>query len=263
MTFLQSLILAIVEGLTEYLPISSTGHLILSSWTMGINQDPFVKDYTVMVQFGAIFAVVILYWRRFILNTKLYPQVVIGVIPAVVIGLALKKRIDVLLGNVWVVAIALLVGGVLLILTDKWVLTKNAVHPSLEKLPKPSAFKIGLFQCLAFIPGVSRSAASIWGGIHQGLTLEAATEFSFFLAVPTLTGATLLKLLKVWPTLDHDQIQAIVYGNIISFFIGALAIKAFVGLVKNYGLRYFGYYRVILGLIVIAVLLSGHDVQVL
>lgn len=263
MTFLQSIILAVIEGLTEYLPVSSTGHLILGSWLMGINQDPFVKDYTVMVQFGAILAVLVLYWRRFVLNVKIYPQVLIGVLPAILTGLALKKHIDLILGNVWVVAIALLIGGILLIFTDKWVLKKNAIHPSIENLPKPSALKIGLFQCLAFIPGVSRSAASIWGGIHQGLTLESATLFSFFLAVPTLTGATALKLVKVWPTLDQMQLQAILYGNIVSFIVGALAIKAFVGLVSRYGLRYFGYYRVVLSLIVIAMLLSGGEIHLL
>ncbi len=263
MSLIQALLLAVVEGLTEYLPISSTGHLILSSWVMGINQDSFVKDYTVMVQFGAILAVVVLYWRRLVLNRKIYPHVIIGVLPAVVIGLLVKKHIDVLLGNVWVVAIALLIGGVLLILTDHWVLKKNAVHPRLEELPKSSAFKIGVFQCLAFIPGVSRSAASIWGGIHQGLTLKTATEFSFFLAVPTLAGATLLKLVKVWPTLNPAQIEAILYGNIVSFIVGAVSIKLFVGLVSRYGLKYFGYYRVALALIVIAMLLSGNEIQVL
>lgn len=263
MTLLQSLILAVVEGLTEYLPISSTGHLILTSWVMGINQDPFVKDFTVMVQFGAILSVVVLYWRRLVLNVKIYPAVIVGVIPAIVIGLGVKKHIDVLLGNVWVVAFALLIGGVLLIFTDKWVLSRKSIHPDLENLPNSSAFKIGIFQCLAFIPGVSRSAASIWGGIHQGLSLQTATEYSFFLAVPTLTGATLLKLVKVWPTLDQAQVQSIIWGNVASFVVGALAIKIFVGLVSRYGLKYFGYYRVALGLVVLAMLFMGVDVTVL
>lgn len=263
MSFIQALLLAVVEGLTEYLPISSTGHLILSSWVMGINQDPFVKDYTVMVQFGAILAVVFLYWRRLVLNFKIYPKVLIGFVPAAFIGLAVKKHVDVLLGNVWVVAFALLIGGILLILTDHWVLKKRALHPSIESLPNISALKVGIFQTMAFIPGVSRAAATIWGGLHQGLSLQAATEFSFFLAVPTLAGASFLKLLKVWPTLNSGEVEAILYGNVVSFVVGALAIKVFVGLVGRYGLKYFGYYRVALGIIVLIVLSMGKDIQFL
>ncbi len=263
MTLLQSLILAVVEGLTEYLPVSSTGHLILTSWMMGINQDPFVKDFTVMVQFGAILAVVLLYWRRFLLNFKIYPQVAVGVLPAIAIGLAVKKYIDVVLGNVWIVAIALLVGGVLLILTDAWVARKKTAGLKIEELPVPSALKIGFFQTMAFIPGVSRSAASIWGGLHQGLNLKTATEFSFFLAVPTLAGASLLKLLKAWPELTREHIEVLLYGNLVSFVVGALAIKGFVGVVERHGLKFFGYYRVVLGLLVIGVLVFGGEVHVL
>lgn len=259
----QSLLLAVVEGLTEYLPVSSTGHLILTSWVMGINQDPFVKDYTVMVQFGAILAVLWLYWRRFLLNFKIYPQVMMGFLPAAVIGLLVKDYIDVVLGNVWIVGIALLVGGVLLILTDKWVERKKSSGSSIEDLPKISALKIGVFQTMAFIPGVSRSAASIWGGLHQGLNLKTATEFSFFLAVPTLTGASLLKLMKVWPELNAQHIEALLYGNLVSFVVGALAIKGFVGVVERYGLKYFGYYRVILGLLVLGVLSFGGEIHFL
>lgn len=249
--------------MTEYLPVSSTGHLILTSWTMGLNQEAFVKDYTVMVQFGAILAVLLLYWRRFLLNFKIYPQVVVGFLPAAVLGLAVKKYIDVVLGNVWIVAIALLVGGVLLILTDKWVERKKTSGMKIEELPKASALKIGIFQTLAFIPGVSRAAASIWGGLHQGLNLKTATEFSFFLAVPTLTGASLLKLMKAWPDLTPAHVEVLLYGNLVSFVVGALAIKGFVGIVERHGLKYFGYYRVALGLVVLAVLCAGSDIQFL
>lgn len=263
MTLTQALILAIVEGLTEYLPISSTGHLILASWAMGIHQDPFVKDYTVMVQFGAIVAVLLLYWRRFLLNFRIYPQVAIAFLPAAVLGLAVKKHIDLVLGNVWIVGIALLIGGILLILTDKWVQTKKSTVGSLEELPKISAFKVGLFQTMAFIPGVSRAAATIWGGLHQGLNLKTATEFSFFLAVPTLAGASFLKLIKIWPELNSSHVESLIYGNLLSFIVGALAIKGFVGMVERYGLKGFGYYRVVLGLIVLGLLSFGREIQFL
>ena len=261
MSLIQAILLAVVEGLTEYLPVSSTGHLILASWTMGINQDPFVKDYTVMVQFGAILAVLLLYWRRFLLNFKIYPQVAIAFLPAAAIGLAVKKHIDLLLGNVWLVGITLTVGGVLLILTDRWVEKRKASGLKIEELPKLSALKIGIFQTLAFVPGVSRAAASIWGGLHQGLSLKTATEFSFFLAVPTLAGASFLKLIKIWPTIHPQYIEALVYGNIVSFVVGGLAIKGFVGVVEHYGLKYFGYYRVAVGLTVLGSLILDGDIQ--
>jgi undecaprenyl-diphosphatase len=263
MSLIQSIILAVVEGLTEYLPVSSTGHLILTSWAMGINQEPFVKDFTVMVQFGAILAVLLLYWRRFLLNLPIYPKVFVAFLPAAAIGLAVKKHIDVLLGNVWVVGVALLVGGVLLILTDRWMERKKSSTLTIEDMPNLSALKIGFFQTMAFIPGVSRSAASIWGGLYEGLSMKTATEFSFFLAVPTLSGATLLKLIKAWPLLTAPHIELLVYGNIVSFIVGALAIRGFVGVVERYGLKFFGYYRVVLGLLVLGILCAGGSLDVL
>lgn len=262
MTFIQSLLLAFVEGVTEYLPVSSTGHLILASWTMGIHQMEFVKDYTVMVQFGAILAVVALYWRRFLLNVRIYPQVFIAFLPAAVLGLAVKKRIDIVLGNVWIVGVALLVGGVLLVMTDHWVRHVKVRVRKTEDLPLSSAVKIGLFQTLAFIPGVSRAAASIWGGLFQGMDLKTATEFSFFLAVPTLTGASTLKLMKAWSALNADQIEMILWGNVVSFAVGALAIKYFVALIGRYGMRFFGYYRIGLGIVVLVLLSLGVDIRV-
>jgi undecaprenyl-diphosphatase len=263
MTFVQSLILALVEGITEYLPVSSTGHIILTSWVMGINQNEFVKDYTVMVQFGAILSVVVLYWRRFLLNRRIYPQVCVAFLPAAVLGLAVKRKIDVLLGNVWIVGASLLIGGVLLVLTDHWIRRLKARVRNVENLPVTAAAKIGLFQTLAFIPGVSRAAASIWGGLFEGMDLKTATEFSFFLAVPTLSGASLLKLMKVWSTLNVDQIQMILWGNAVSFLVGALAIKYFIALVSRYGMRFFGYYRIVLGLMVLTLLITGVEMHVL
>jgi undecaprenyl-diphosphatase len=262
MDMMQAFWLAVVEGLTEYIPVSSTGHIILTSWMMGINQDEFVKDYTVMVQFGAILAVLFVFWRRFILNFKIYPQIAVAVAPAIVIGLLVKKKIDLVLGNVWIVAASLLVGGIALVLTDGWIRRRPASVPAIEKLSWPAAFKVGVFQCLAFIPGISRSAASIWGGVYQGLSLELATEFSFFLAVPTLTGATLLKLLKVWPTLTGDKVGMLLMGNAVSFIVGVMAIRFFVHILSRHGLKFFGYYRIALGLLVLAVLFMGHELSV-
>lgn len=257
MTYAHAILLAIVEGLTEYLPVSSTGHIILASWLLGINDQSFVKDYTVMVQFGAILSVVILYWRRLVLNVRLYPKVLCAFLPAAVIGLALKKHIEALLGSIDVVAWSLLIGGILLVLTDHWVRRlKHSVH-SLEALPLPKAVQIGVFQCLAMIPGTSRSAATIWGGLFAGFTLPLATEFSFFLGVPTLAGAGALELRKVWPNLSADQINILVLGNLISFVVGALAVKTFITLISRYGLRYFGYYRILVGAVVLALLKTG------
>ena len=263
MNFAQAMIIAVVEGLTEYLPVSSTGHIIITSWLMGINQDAFVKDYTVMVQFGAILAVLVLFWRRFILNFKIYPAVFIAFLPAAIIGLAVKKHIDAVLGNVWIVATALLLGGIALVLTDHW-LKKHRVRVSnIEGLPQLSALKIGFFQCLAFVPGMSRSASTIWGGLSQGLSLVAATEFSFFLAVPTLTGATFLKAIKVAPTITPDQWNVLLWGNVVSFVVGLAAIRFFVHLITRVGLKYFGYYRIILGAVVMVVLSMGHEIEFL
>jgi undecaprenyl-diphosphatase len=262
MTSAQSIILAVVEGLTEYLPVSSTGHIILASWFLGINQEPFVKDYTVMVQFGAIFAVVVLYWKRFILNFRLYPKVIVAVMPAAVIGLALRKHIEHLLGNVAVVGTTLLVGGVLLVLTDHWVRRLKVRVKSVDELPLPAALKIGIFQCMALVPGTSRSAATIWGGLFEGLSLPLATEFSFFLAVPTLTGAGLLEFRKVWPSLTGDQMQWLLWGNLISFVVGGLTIRFFMHLVSRFGLRHFGYYRIAAGAAVLILLALGMDIRV-
>ncbi len=259
MTLWQAFILAVVEGLTEYLPISSTGHIILTSWMMGIHQDEFVKDYTVMVQFGAILAVLALYWKKFVLNFRLYPVVLVGFLPAAVVGLSVKKHIDLVLDNVVVVGAALFIGGILLVFTDEWVRKiKPKIHKP-EAITPRVAFKVGLFQLLAFIPGVSRAAASIWGGLHQRMSLVTATEFSFFLAAPTLAGASFIKLLKVWPTLNGEQIQLLVIGNMVSFVVGAASIFYFVRLIERYGLKYFGYYRMLVGAAVLGAALLGEN----
>lgn len=261
MTTANAIILAVVEGLTEYLPVSSTGHIILTSWYLGINQESFVKDYTVMVQFGAILAVLVLYWRRFLLNFRVYPKVFVAFLPAAVLGLSVKNHIDKLIGNVTMVGVALLVGGVLLILTDHWIKTLKVRVLRTEDMDLKSALKVGLFQCLALIPGTSRSAATIWGGLYTGMSLPLATEFSFFLAVPTLMGAGAIKLLKVWPTLSPTEIEWLFWGNLVSFIVGAITIRFFVQMVSQVGLRYFGYYRIAAGILVLTLVFFGVDIH--
>lgn len=259
----QAIILSVVEGLTEYLPISSTGHLIITSWLMGIHQEPFTKDFTVMVQFGAILAVVAVYWRRLLSDFNLYGKLFVAFLPAGVIGLLVKNKIDLVLGSVWVVAIALIVGGVALLFTKALFKNRPQTLKDFDSLSYRHALILGAFQCLAFVPGMSRAASTIWGGLFVGLNLNMATQFSFLLALPTLSGATFIKALKVAPTLTQEQFSLLILGNIISFIVGYLAIRTFMSWVKSKGLESFGVYRIALGLVVTAVLILGHDLSML
>jgi undecaprenyl-diphosphatase len=256
----QAIILAVVEGLTEYLPISSTGHLILTSAWMGISHDAFTKDFLIMVQFGAILAVVFEYFKVFIKSVKIYPVLVAGFLPAGIIGLAVKNKIDALLDSVWTVAIALILGGILLVFTDRIFDEAKARVKSVDKIDWKMALKIGFVQCLAFVPGVSRAAATIWGGLSQKLDRRTATEFSFLLAFPTLSGATLLKAVKAVHRIDGSQWQLLFLGNVISFAIGLITIRYFIKYVTRHGLKGFGYYRIGLGLVVAAILLMNFEI---
>ena len=267
----QAIILAIVEGLTEYLPISSTGHIIIASSVMGIAENQFTKDFTVIVQFGAILSVLVLYWRRFVQTWELYLKLLAGFVPVAVIGFALKSRIDVLLDNVVVVAIALIVGGIVLIFIDGWFAKqeeslKSEGKGGIETLTMGQSALIGLIQCLALIPGVSRSAASIIGGLGVKLNRQAAAEFSFLLAVPTLTAASCYKVLKILKSdqpITGDQISAIISGNVVSFIVGMITIKAFVGFLTRRGFLAFGIYRILVGAILLALIASGHKLTLL
>jgi len=256
MSWIQALVLAIVEGVTEYLPISSTGHLILAAAIMGLNEDPFVKSFNIIVQFGAILSVVVLYWRRLIAPVSFYLKIAVGFLPAAVIGLLVKDKVDSVLGSVNVVATALLLGGVALIAFDKR-FGKQTGGKTISEMSYQDALLIGLCQCLAFIPGVSRSAASILGGLGFGLSRKEAAEFSFFLAVPTLAGATLIKSLKLVPTITSDQIGILIFGNIISFVVGCLAIKTFIEFLAKRGFFAFGVYRIVVGTIIFGMLMAG------
>jgi len=263
MNFIQSIILAIVEGLTEFLPVSSTGHMIIASSVLGIAENEFVKNFTVIIQFGAILSVVVLYWKRFFKSIEFYIKLLIAFIPAAVIGLLASDYIDMLLENVIVVAISLLLGGIFLLFVDK-MFEKNELNPDSGPNRK-SAFIIGVFQVIAMIPGVSRSAATIIGGLTQKLTRKAAAEFSFFLAVPTMFAATSYKLLKIYQSeagfTSHD-IQLLVVGNIVAFIVAMLAIKFFISFLTKHGFRVFGYYRIIVGVIILAMYFAGIDMKI-
>jgi len=260
MTLLQTLILAFVEGLTEYLPISSTGHMIIASSLMGIQESPFVKLFTVNVQLGAILAVLVLYFRRFFQSFDFYFKLLVAFLPAVVLGLLLNDWIDSLLESVTTVAISLLVGGVILLFVDRW-FQKNEERI----ITYPKAFTIGLFQCISMIPGVSRSAATIVGGMAQGLSRKQAAEFSFFLAVPTMFGASAKKMYDYYKdglTLGSADIQSLAIGNAVAFVVAMLAIRFFIGFLTKYGFRAFGWYRIVAGLLILGLLASGVKLSI-
>lgn len=264
MNLIQTIILAIIEGLTEFLPVSSTGHMIIASSFMGIATDPFVKLFTIVIQLGAILSVVVLYFKRFFRTLDFYFKLIIAFIPAIIFGYLLSDRIDKLMESPLTVAISLVVGGVILLFVDKW-FNKPTIHEE-EQITYLTAFKIGLFQCLAMIPGTSRSGASIVGGMSLKLSRKVAAEFSFFLAVPTMFAATAKKLLDFYKeghTISHDQIQLMVIGNVIAFVVALLAIKSFIGYLNKNGFKLFGWYRIVAGLVIIALIYSGHNLQII
>ncbi len=260
MNLIQAIILAIIEGITEFIPVSSTGHMVIASAFMGIGKNDFVKLFEVSIQLGAILSVVVLYYKRFFRSLDFYFKLVVGVIPAVIVGVLFKKKIDVLLESPLIVAVMLLVGGVILLFVDNW-FNKPAVDKEKE-INYATAFKIGLFQCLAVVPGVSRSAATIVGGMSQKLSRKAAAEFSFFLAVPTMFGATVKELWDYHKhhvqMFDGDQIKYLLIGNIIAFIVAMLAIKTFITYLEKKGFKVFGWYRILAGIVLIALYFTGH-----
>ncbi|MBQ6227603.1 MAG: undecaprenyl-diphosphate phosphatase [Prevotella sp.] len=279
MTWLETIIIAIVEGLTEFLPVSSTGHMIITQNLLGIKQgDPFVHAFTFIIQFGAILSVVCLYWKQFfqlnhtpapkgstplqklIHKFRFYWLLFIGVLPAVIIGLLAKKSgvLDWLLDSVEVVAVMLVLGGVFMLFCDRLF---NKVDS--DDIDEKKAFKIGLFQCISVIPGVSRSMATIVGGMAQKLSRKKAAEFSFFLAVPTMAGATLLDLLDLFKEdtswASTHNVTMLILGCVVAFIVALLAMKWFVAFLTKYGFKAFGIYRIIVGGIIIILLLTGHS----
>ena len=263
MTLFESIIIAIVEGITEFIPISSTGHMIITSSLMGIGKDDFTKLFEVAIQLGAILSVVVLYWKKFFdfARWQFYLKLVVAVVPALAIGFVFSDRIDELLESTLTVAITMLAGGVVLLYVDD--LFKNPVIKEEEQITFGKAFIIGFWQCIAMIPGVSRSAASIIGGMQQRLTRSLSAEFSFFLAVPTMAAATGYKLLKTYkehPEIlqDKNNLMLLGVGNIVAFIVALLAIKFFITYLQKYGFKLFGWYRIIGGAILLVLVLMGY-----
>ncbi len=264
MTTPQAIILAIVEGLTEFLPVSSTGHMIIASSLMGIAEDPFTKTFTVSIQFGAILSVVVLYYKRFLQSIAFYQRLFLAFIPAAVLGFLLDDFIDMLLSNVLVVAFTLLAGGVFLVFIDTWI--KGGSGPSAQHVTYPKAFKIGMFQCIAMIPGVSRSAATIIGGLFCKLDRKTAAEFSFFLAVPTMFAATIFKVYKFSKEglgVTDDEINLLLIGNLVGFLVAIVAIRSFINFLTKHGFLFFGYYRIIAGVSIIILYILGVDLKLI
>ena len=262
MTTFQAFTLAIIEGLTEYLPISSTGHMIFASSYFGIQNDDFVKLFQVSIQFGAILAVVFLYWKKFFDFSKFnfYIKLAIAVIPALVLGKLFDDKIEAVLGDPIPIAIVLILGGIVLLFIDRKF--ENPTVATEEDISIKKAVAIGFWQCLAMMPGTSRSAASIIGGMQQGLTRQVAAEFSFFLAVPTMMAVTLYSVfLKTYETShlkgyellleSKDNLKIFLIGNFIAFIVAVLAIKLFIGIIKKYGFKPWGYYRIIMGVFLV------------
>ena len=259
MNYWQAIVLAIVEGLTEFLPVSSTGHMIIASSLMGISEAPFTKIFTVNIQFGAILSVVVLYWRRFFQSFDFYLKLFVAFLPAAFFGFFFGDVIDAMLENVLVVALSLLLGGIVLVFIDK--IFKGSGEES-SNVSYSTALQIGLFQCIAMFPGVSRSAATIIGGMAKGLSRKAAAEFSFFLAVPTMFAASGYKLLKDYEQIQAADLQILLLGNVVGFLVAMAAIKFFISFLTRYGFKIFGYYRIALGLILLALIAMGVDLQV-
>lgn len=251
MNLIEAIILAIIEGITEYLPVSSTGHMIIASSFMKIAEDDYTKLFTIVIQLGAILSVVVLYWKRFFQSIDFYLKLFVAFVPAVFFGLLFNDVIDGLLESPLVVAISLIIGGFILLKVDDWFQTNEEDSNENAIISYATAFKIGLFQCLAMIPGTSRSGASIVGGMTQKLSRKTAAEFSFFLAVPTMLGATSKKMYDYFQMgyeLSSSQINYLIVGNIIAFIVALIAIKTFIDYLSKHGFKLFGYYRIMLGI---------------
>jgi undecaprenyl-diphosphatase len=264
MNYIQALILAIIEGLTEFLPVSSTGHMVIASSIMGIAEDDFVKLFTIAIQLGAILAVVVVYWKKFInLNSfAFYLKLGIAVIPALLFGYILNDFIDSKLSSPIFIAVILLLGGIVLLFIDK--VFKNPTIEDEKDINNGTAFKIGLYQVLAVcFPGLSRSAATIIGGMQQKLTKNAAAEFSFFLAVPTMVAATGYKLLKGHELLNSENIKILLFGNVVAFIVAIIAIKSFISFLTKHGFRIFGWYRIAIALLILGLYFAGVEITIL
>ncbi|MFD1770021.1 undecaprenyl-diphosphate phosphatase [Sphingobacterium suaedae] len=264
MTYFQAIVLAIIEGLTEFLPVSSTGHMIIGTALMGMEPSPFVKLFTIVIQLGTILSVLVLYFKRFFKSLNFYYKLVVAAIPASILGLVLNDFIDSLLESPLMVGVMLVVGGIILLFVDRW-FNKPQIDNS-DKISYKQSFIIGLYQCLALIPGTSRSASTIVGAMTQNLTRKAAAEFSFFLAIPMMLGASVVKLfkfLKEGHAFTGEEINLLLVGNLVGFVVAIIAIKSFINVLTKYGFKAFGWYRIVVGLVIIVLLLSGHSLQII
>jgi undecaprenyl-diphosphatase len=263
MSILQAIILAIIEGLTEFLPVSSTGHMIIGSSLMGIASDPFTKMFTIAIQFGAILSVIVLYWRRFFQSLEFYLKLFIAFLPAALVGYLFNDKIDQLLERVDVVAYMLIAGGILFLVIDKFFEKNEQGNKAVNYF---TGLRIGFFQIIAMVPGVSRSAATILGGLAQGLNKKTAAEFSFFLAVPTMFAATLYKIYKYFDsgaTFGTNEITILLLGNVVAFIVALLAIRSFISYLTKHGFKIFGYYRIVVGMLILILLYSGIDLSII
>jgi undecaprenyl-diphosphatase len=276
MNIIQSIVIAIVEGITEFLPISSTGHMIITQKLLGMETNPFTNLFTVNIQFGAILSVVVLYWKRFFepVHTvsvegswwtrfshrfDFYLKLLVAFLPAAFFGLIFNTYIDKMLGSVLVVAVSLVLGGVILVFVDNW-FQKTSDN---QTVTYPKALKIGFFQVISMIPGVSRAAATIIGGLAQKLTRKNAAEFSFFLAVPTMLAASVLQLTKSYQIIDAANVKILLIGNAVAFVVAMIAIRGFISFLTRFGFKVFGYYRIAVGLIIIILLIFGVDLNMI
>lgn len=265
MNTLEAIIIAIIEGLTEYLPISSTAHMGFAATLMGLPESEFLKMFQVSIQFGAILSIVALYWKKFFdfSNFNFYIKLAIAVIPALVLGYLLDDKIEAVLGNQIAISSVLILGGIILIFVDKWF--KNPKIDDEKEITIKTAITIGFFQCLAMMPGTSRSAASIIGGMTQGLSRKAAAEFSFFLAVPTMLAVTVYSVfVKTWGKgtvnemkgyemilQDNQHIMLFLIGNVVAFIVAMIAVKFFISILTKFGFKVWGWYRIIIGIILL------------
>ena len=264
MSYLQAIILAIIEGLTEFLPISSTGHLIIGSSVLGIEPSAFSKLFIVAIQLGTILSVVVLYFRRFFQSMDFYFKLLVAFIPSVVFGLLLSDKIDEMLESPMTVAVTLVIGGIILLFVDKWF--SKVKYEDSNEIGYLTALKIGFFQCLAMIPGMSRSGATIVGGMTQQLSRKAAAEFSFFLAVPTMFGATAKKLYDFYKDghmITNQEVSLLLLGNMVGFLVAILAIKSFIGFLNKHGFKIFGIYRIVVGGTIIVLLSLGYNLHII
>ncbi|MBL7889237.1 MAG: undecaprenyl-diphosphate phosphatase [Bacteroidia bacterium] len=249
MSYIQAIIIAIIEGLTEFLPVSSTGHMILADSLMAIQDKEFAKTFEIVIQLGAIMAVLLIYIKRFFVGLDIYMKLFVAFLPTGVIGFLAYKTIKHYLFNPFTVSVSLIIGGVVLILLDKWSKEKVSEYKQVEDISYQGAIKIGLIQCLSMIPGVSRAAATIFGGVFSGFDRKQAAEFSFLLAIPTMFAASGYDLLKEKDNIHSDDITILLLGGLVAFLVAIVAVKAFVAFLTKYGFKHFGYYRIILGVL--------------